>query len=114
MAVVRNWSHATSRLLDGSWAKRRSARRTVSITTKKLGVWTLKCKPGVFFCGNCTPKGNLSPLKEEPNGWQCGVNECGKFHENPDNPLPPIMPQISDEDGYLEGWVTLAAPVECT
>jgi len=46
-------------------------------------------KTGAYFCSCCFLKNKLhSPLTTTSNGWKCGV--CGKWQEDPNNPVMPI------------------------
>jgi hypothetical protein len=58
---------------------------------RRLGVYRHKTSPE-FFCASCTPNNVESPLKAYPHGWQCQRKGCDKWHDNPDNPTPPIAP----------------------
>ena len=59
----------------------------------KLGAYRHKTRPG-YYCGSCTPKGIVSPLRDAGHGWQCEIKECSKFHPDPSRPQPkPVMPQ---------------------
>jgi len=53
----------------------------------KLGVYKHRTKPG-FFCGSCTSKNVVSPLRDTGHGWECQIQECDKFHADPDRPSP--------------------------
>ena len=54
---------------------------------EKLGVYRHKTRAG-YFCGSCTAKKILAPLRDAGHGWQCEIRECNKFHHNPSQPNP--------------------------
>jgi ABC-type nickel/cobalt efflux system permease component RcnA len=54
----------------------------------RLGLYKHKNKSG-FFCASCTPKGIESPLHQREDGWRCQIQECCKWHSNPDYKSPP-------------------------
>ena len=63
----------------------------------RIGVYYRKGQDG-YFCASCTPKGTLSPLKVQEDGWMCQIKGCEKFHRNPDYKEPPYRSPYPPND----------------
>ena len=56
----------------------------------RTGTW-LERSSGIHYCPRCRQDGKWSPMQTHEHGWTCP--SCEKFVENPENPLPKILPR---------------------